>query len=71
MNIRIPMVPLHESKMILLTISDINQEASIKLTFNDLNRFLKNPFINSNTYGYPIYCEAFSFKNNKVFTREN
>mgnify|MGYP000267213501 CR=1 FL=1 len=62
---------LHESQIILLTISDINQEASIKLTFNDLNRFLKNPFINGNTYGYPIYCEAFSIKNNKVFTREN
>ena len=30
---------LHESQIILLTISDINQEASIKLTFNDLNRF--------------------------------
>lgn len=30
---------LHESQVILLTISDINQEASIKLTFNDLNRF--------------------------------
>lgn len=39
MNIIIPMVPLHESQIILLTISDINQEASIKLTFNDLNRF--------------------------------
>ena len=64
------MVPLHESQIILLTRSDINQEASIKLTFNDLNRFLKNP-LNGNTYGYPIYCEAFSFKNNKVFTREN
>ena len=53
---------LHESQIILLTISDINQEASIKLTFNDLNRFLKNPFINGNTYGYPIYCEAFFVK---------
>lgn len=63
MNIIIPMVPLHESQIILLTISDINQEASIKLTFNDLNRFLKNPFINGNTYGYPIYCEAFLYKN--------
>ena len=42
---------LHESQIILLTISGINQEASIKLTFNDLNRFLKNPFINGNTYG--------------------
>ena len=54
---------LHESQIILLTISGINQEASIKLTFNDLNRFLKNPFINGNTYGYPIYCEAFLNKN--------
>lgn len=53
---------LHESQIILLTISGINQEASIKLTFNDLNRFLKNPFINGNTYGYPIYCEAFFVK---------
>ena len=53
---------LHESQIILLTISHINQKASIKLTFNDLNRFLKNPFINGNTYGYPIYCEAFFFK---------
>ena len=34
-----PYGTLHESQIILLTISDINQEASIKLTFNDLNRF--------------------------------
>lgn len=62
---------LHNSQIILLTISDVTQEAEIKTTFNDLDKFLKNPFINGKTYGYPIYCKGFYIKNNKIFTREN
>ena len=62
---------LHNSKIILLTTSDINQEAEVKATFNDLNNFLKKPFMGGKTYGYPIYCTGFYIKNNKIFTREN
>lgn len=56
---------------ILLTTSDINQEAEVKATFNDLNNFLKNPFMGGKIYGYPIYCTGFYVKNNKIFTRES
>lgn len=66
-----PKGTLHNSQIILLTISDANQEAEVRATFNDLNNFLKNPFINGKTYGYPIYCKGFYVKNNKIFTREN
>ena len=62
---------LHNSKIILLTTSDINQEAEVKATFNDLNNFLKNPFMGGKIYGYPIYCTGFYVKNNKIFTRES
>lgn len=58
---------LHKSQIILLTVSDINQEAEIKTTFDDLNSFLKNPFMNGNTYGYPIYCKGFYAKDNSIF----
>ena len=53
---------LHNSKIILLTTSDINQEAEVKATFNDLNNFLKNPFMGGKIYGYPIYCTGFYVK---------
>ena len=44
---------LHESQIILLTISGINQEASIKLTFNDLTYIIHSGFISGyqNRYG--------------------
>lgn len=66
-----PKGTLHKSQIILLTISDINQEAEVKATFNDLNNFLKDPFMGGKTYGYPIYCKGFYTKNNQIFTREN
>ncbi len=66
-----PKGSLHNSQIILLTTSDVNQEAEVRATFNDLNNFLKEPFINGKTYGYPIYCKGFYVKNNKVFTRKN
>lgn len=62
---------LHKSQILLLTISDINQEAEVKVTFNDLNNFLKDPFMSGKTYGYPIYCKGFYVKNNEIFTRAN
>lgn len=63
-----PKGTLHNSQIILLTISDVNQEAEVRTTFNDLNNFLKNSFINGETYGYPIYCKGYYTKDNSVFT---
>ena len=60
---------LNKSQIILLTVSDINQEAEVKATFNDLNSFLKNPFMNGNTYGYPIYCKGVYVKDNSLFIK--
>ena len=58
---------LNKSQIILLTVSDINQEAQVKATFDDLNSFLKDPFLNGNTYGYPIYCKGLYVKDNSLF----
>lgn len=60
---------LNKSQIILLTISDINQEAEVKATFNDLNSYLKNPFMSGNTYGYPIYCKGLYAKDNSLFIK--
>lgn len=62
---------LHNSQIILLTVSGTDQEAEVKETFEDLSTFLKSPFMNGDTYGYPLYCKGFYTKNNMIFMREN
>ena len=60
-----------KSQIILLTVSDLNQEAIIKSSFDDLTEFLKNPIPNKETYGYPIFCKGLYAKDNKTFIRDN
>ena len=60
---------LNTSQIILLTVSDMNQEAQVKATFDDLTSFLKDPFMNRNTYGYPICCKGFYAKDNSLFVK--
>lgn len=62
---------LHKSRIILLTVSGTDQEADIKETFDDLNTFLKAPFMDGKTYGYPIYCTGFNVRDNSVFVRRS
>lgn len=58
-------------QIILLTVSNLDQEAIIKSSFDDLTKFLKNPFFDKETYGYPIFCKGLYAKDNKAFIRDN
>ncbi len=62
---------LHKSQIILLTVSDVSQEAIIKSSFDDLKEFVNNPFPNKDTYGYPIFCQGQYAKDNKAFKMDN
>jgi hypothetical protein len=62
---------LYKSQIILLTVLDVNQEAIIKSSFDDLKEFIDKPFYNKDTYGYPILCKGFYAKDNRVFIRNN
>lgn len=61
----------NKSQIILLTVSDLNQEAIIKSSFDDLKEFVNNPFSNKDTYGYPIFCKGVYAKDNATFIKEN
>lgn len=58
---------LKNSQIILLTVSDIRQTADISNSFEDLQNYLNNPFIDGKTYGYPIYCKGQYVKDNSAF----
>ncbi|MFV0588038.1 DUF4377 domain-containing protein [Bacteroides reticulotermitis] len=60
----------NKSQIILLTVSDLNQNAIIKSSFDDLTEFLKTPFSNKETYGYPIFCKGLYAKDNMTFNIE-
>lgn len=62
---------ISKSQIILLTVSDISQEAILKSSFDDLNKFLANPFQNKYTYGYPVFCKGFYVKDNEVLIEDN
>jgi len=62
---------LHKSQIILLTVSDVNQEAIIKSSFDDLKEFMNKPFYNKEAYGYPIFCKGFYAEDNQVFNGDN
>ncbi len=62
---------LCKSQIILLTVSDVSQEATIKSSFNDLKEFMNKPFYNKDAYGYPIFCKGFYAKGNQVFNGDN
>ncbi len=62
---------LNKSQIILLTVSDVNQEAIIKSSFDDLKEFMNKPFYNKEAYGYPIFCKGFYAKDNRVFNGDN
>ena len=55
---------LNNSQIILLTISDIRQTADISNSFEALQKYLNNPFMSGETYGYPIFCKGM---NNSTF----
>ena len=60
----------NKSQIILLTVSDLNQDAIIKSSFDDLAEFLKAPF-SEYRYGYPIFCKGLYANDNTIFTRDN
>lgn len=60
----------NKSQIILLTVSDLNQEATMKSSFDDLAEFLKTPF-SKYRYGYPILCKGQYAKDNSSFIRDN
>jgi hypothetical protein len=62
---------LHQSQIILLTVSDASQEAIIKSSFDDLKEFINNPFPNKDSYGYPIFCQGLYAKDNGAFKTDN
>lgn len=60
---------LSRSQIVLLTVSDISQEAGVCTTFEDLNRFINNPLGDGVAYGYPIFCKGFYTKDNRAFIK--
>jgi len=62
---------LHQSQIILLTVSDGSQEAILKSSFDDLKEFVNNPFSNKDTYGYPIFCQGQYVIDNEAFKMDN
>lgn len=61
---------LKNSQIILLTVSDINQTANISKSFDELQTYLNNPFMNGETYGYPISCKGQYVKDNAIFVKD-
>ena len=61
----------NKSQIILLTVSGLNQVASRTSSFDDLTEFLKNPFSDKETYGYPIFCKGQYAKDNSPFIKDN
>ncbi len=64
-----PQGVLYNSQIIALITKDVNQEAEIKGTFQDLDIFLNNPFQHGEFYGYPIYCLGYYEKGNGIFIK--
>lgn len=60
----------NKSQIVLLTLADLDQNAIVSSTFDDLTNFLKDPFRNGHTYGYPVYCSGYYVKDNSVLTKE-
>lgn len=60
---------LSRSQIVLLTVSDISQEAGVFTAFEDLNRFIHNPLGDGAAYGYPIFCKGFYTKDNRAFIK--
>lgn len=58
---------LNDSQIILLMVSDIRQTADISKSFEALQNYLNNPFMNGETYGYPIFCKGQYVKDNSTF----
>ncbi len=58
---------LNDSQIILLMVSDIRQTADISKSFEALQNYLNNPFMNGETYGYPIFCKGQYVKDNSIF----
>lgn len=61
---------LHNSKIILFTISDVSQETRKRTTFEDLEKYMENPYYNTDIYGYPIYCTGYYAKDNSIFRKK-
>lgn len=58
------------TQIILLTVSNIRQTADISKSFEDLQVYLKDPFMNGQTYGYPILCKGQYVKDNSAFVNK-
>lgn len=66
---------LHNSKITLFTISDNSHDARVWTSFEDLDKYLTNPYYYYNdkyyVYGYPIYCRGCYAKDNSFFKVKN
>lgn len=58
---------LKEAQIVLLTSSDIQQQATVSYSFDSLASFLKEPMDNYQ-YGYPILCSGYRVKDNAQYT---
>lgn len=65
---------LHNSKITLFTISDMSYGVRVWNTFEDLDKYLANPYHYYNNkyyiYGHPVYCRGCYAKDNSFFKRK-
>ncbi len=64
----LPKKIVKNSKITLYTISDISRQAYRYQTFEDLAKYLDNPFYSDYYYGFPIYCTGCYTKDNSFFS---
>lgn len=60
---------LHTAQIVLLTVSDVDQTATVNDSFEALADYLKSPFRDEDTYGYPISCRGQYVKDNSWFVK--
>lgn len=60
---------LHTAQIVLLTVSDMDQTATVNDSFEALADYLKSPFRDEETYGYPISCRGQYVKDNSWFVK--
>lgn len=60
---------LHTAQIVLLTVTEVDQNAIVNDSFEALADYLKTPFRDGKTYGYPIFCRGQYVKDNSSFVK--
>lgn len=60
---------LHTAQIVLLTVTEVDQNAIVNDSFEALADYLKSPFRDGKTYGYPIFCRGQYVKDNSSFVK--